>query len=139
MSHLFIASAMGAMAYVFVVPVLICSVLAGILLSVDGAKTWANIHGGVLLLYAVFEVRTRSADSSFQRISTTTDIMAVAAVALACFFAWRSSKPTPAEGTENTVEVERPVGTSDFMFAVAIQVVTAAVIYLLLGLTLVWL
>jgi hypothetical protein len=51
MNHLRLASAMGALAYVFVLPILVIALLPGLALTAEGSRLWPTIPDGSLLFY----------------------------------------------------------------------------------------
>lgn len=84
---------MGALAYLFIVPILILTALVGFPLALSRFHFWANIPGGILVFFTWFETRSGHGDSSLQHIAPTTNLLAILtgllAVAIACLAARR--------------------------------------------------
>lgn len=94
MSVIFFASAMGVLAYFIIWPILLVFLIVGLILS-ETRSWWANIPGGVFLLYAWMELWGFSRDGSERDIAIFIKVATVAAILIACVFAWRCPEKTP--------------------------------------------
>lgn len=128
---------MAAMAYLFIVPIVVITVLIGVTMALSSKRLWANVPGGVLLFFSYVEVKTMHLDSSMSRISAATTLMAVVGVIIAFYLAWQSSTPTPKWFSDKSA-TESSNHKEAFLFCIMLQLVAAFLVWILFGMTLTW-